>query len=256
MKVITIGRSLENDVPIDDPCASRHHLQIIQHDDGHFTLSDFGSTNGTYVNGQKITGEIFLNENDIVRIGNSTIPWRLYFETDKHDVTEINENSFPYYEDATTTSSNSTMSVEKERHGFVTFWLWLMIIGNFIGVIMQAMSANYAIWAYATEENATIFFYFKHGMVDYYIYASYFMIVLSLVNIAGAIVLLKWKKLGYWLFVGSAITCMAIMVSFAIIGGFTTAVGSSMAGAIVGPVILWAILQIKKNGVSCWKLLE
>lgn len=80
MKVITIGRDDGNDRVIIDPHASRYHLQIIQHDDGHFSLSDFGSTNGTYVNGQKISGEVPLNEMDIVRIGNTTIPWRLYFD--------------------------------------------------------------------------------------------------------------------------------------------------------------------------------
>ncbi len=79
MKVITIGRSTENDVVINDPKVSRHHFQVIQHDDGHYTLSDFGSTNGTYVNGQKIRGEVYLHENDIVRVGNTTVPWRLHF---------------------------------------------------------------------------------------------------------------------------------------------------------------------------------
>lgn len=82
MKVVTIGRNEDNDVVVNDLHASRYHLQIIQHDDGHYTLSDFGSTNGTYVNGQKISGEINLSLSDIVRIGNSTIPWRNYFESD------------------------------------------------------------------------------------------------------------------------------------------------------------------------------
>lgn len=244
MRVITIGRSEENDVVIRDPHASRHHLQIIQHDDGHYTLADFGSTNGTYINGQKISGEVYLNMNDVVRIGNSTILWRTYFEDSENVASVAPGAGIPFY------------PAVKERHGFVTFWLWFMIIGNIAGAIMQVMSAKYAIWAYATAENAELFFYIKHGMVDYYIYASYFMIVLSMINVAGAILLLKWKKIGYWLFVGSAATCLAIMISFAIFGGLTPAVGSSIAGAILGPVILWAILQIKKNGVSCWKLLE
>lgn len=87
MKVITVGRSEENDVVISDPYATRHHLQIIQHDDGQFTLSDFGSTNGTYVNGQKISGEIPLNDMDIVRIGNTTVPWRMYFEDSGQEIT-------------------------------------------------------------------------------------------------------------------------------------------------------------------------
>lgn len=80
MRVITVGRDASNDRVIDDPYATRNHLQIIQHDDGHFSLADFGSTNGTYVNGQKINGEIPLNDMDIVRIGNTTIPWRMYFD--------------------------------------------------------------------------------------------------------------------------------------------------------------------------------
>jgi pSer/pThr/pTyr-binding forkhead associated (FHA) protein len=80
MIVVTIGRNEENDIIIDDPKVSRHHIQMIQHDDGHYSLSDCGSTNGTFVNGQKISSEIPLGKNDIVRIGNTTIPWRTYFE--------------------------------------------------------------------------------------------------------------------------------------------------------------------------------
>ena len=180
MKVITIGRTEDNDVIIDDACTSRHHLQIIQHDDGHYTLSDFGSTNGTYVNGQKISGEINLAENDIVRIGNTTLPWRLYFESGEHEAAQRNDAVLKNKIEPSTTadpiptsnSSNITMPLQKERHGFVTFWLWLVIIVNIIGAIRQVIFADYAVWAYATEENAEVFFYFGHDIVEYYIYAS------------------------------------------------------------------------------------
>lgn len=251
MKVITIGRSTEgNDVIIDDPWVSRHHFQIVQDDDGSFRLADFGSTNGTYINGQKVSGEVELDENDIIRVGNSTIPWRHYFD--------LNYGCFPETEQPFSTpySHSNITSVEKQRHGFVTFWLVFMIIANIAGAIMQILSANYAIWKYATDEKAQLFFYVDHGMVDYYTYAVYFMVVLSVINIAGAILLLKWKMVGYWLFVGSASACLAIMISFAVFGGVTTTVLSSMLGAVLGPVVLWAILQIKKDGVSCWKQLE
>lgn len=79
MKVITIGRSSENDVIINDIKVSRHHLQIIQDDYGSFRLCDFGSANGTFVNGRKISGEIMLSKNDIIRIGNTTLAWKEYF---------------------------------------------------------------------------------------------------------------------------------------------------------------------------------
>jgi hypothetical protein len=83
MKVITIGRMNEgNDVVINDPLVSRHHFQIVQDDDGRFRLADFGSTNGTYINGKRVKGEVDLDENDIIRVGNTIIPWKRYFSDD------------------------------------------------------------------------------------------------------------------------------------------------------------------------------
>ena len=66
MKVITIGRSSQNEVVLLDPNVSRHHCQIILHDDGHYSIADFGSTNGTFVNGRRIQGETVLNPGDVV----------------------------------------------------------------------------------------------------------------------------------------------------------------------------------------------
>lgn len=81
MKIVRIGRSSDNDInlPADDLKASRHHCQIIQEDDGSYTLVDVGSSNGTYVNGVKRHGQVKLNPNDIIRVGNSTLPWQSYF---------------------------------------------------------------------------------------------------------------------------------------------------------------------------------
>jgi aspartyl protease family protein len=82
MKVITIGRDLDNDVVINDNKVSRHHLQIINNG-GSFRIVDFGSTNGTFVNDGKILGETALCTNDIVRIGNTVLPWQTYFAESK-----------------------------------------------------------------------------------------------------------------------------------------------------------------------------
>lgn len=81
MKIVRIGRSSDNNInlPADDLNASRHHCQIIQEDDGSYTLVDVGSSNGTYVNGVKRHGQVKLNPNDIIRVGNSTLPWQSYF---------------------------------------------------------------------------------------------------------------------------------------------------------------------------------
>lgn len=82
MQVVKIGRASGNDVIINDPKVSRIHCQIIKEDNGTYRAIDLNSLNGTYVNGIKRSGEIMLNESDIIRIGNSTLPWLNYFSKD------------------------------------------------------------------------------------------------------------------------------------------------------------------------------
>jgi len=91
MKVITIGRNHQNDVVINAPSVSRHHCQMIQDDNGQFRLVDFGSKNGTYINGRRITGEVILNYGDTIRIGNTTLPWQNYFSLPVQQITPNNK---------------------------------------------------------------------------------------------------------------------------------------------------------------------
>ncbi len=51
---------------------SRSHCKIMQHN-GRYSITDLGSVNGTYINGERVSsGEIFLIKNgDIVRLANS-----------------------------------------------------------------------------------------------------------------------------------------------------------------------------------------
>jgi len=80
MKVITVGRSSKNEQVIHDTAVSRHHCQFIQDDNGRFRLADFGSRNGTYVNGKKIKGEVALKPGYKVKIGKTVVPWEKYFD--------------------------------------------------------------------------------------------------------------------------------------------------------------------------------
>ncbi|MBN9390731.1 MAG: FHA domain-containing protein [Chloroflexi bacterium] len=62
-----------NDLVLDNPQVSRRHLQIALHN-GSFGATDLNSTNGTYVNGQRIQA-VLLNDGDIINIG----PYRFMF---------------------------------------------------------------------------------------------------------------------------------------------------------------------------------
>lgn len=50
----TIGRAEDNDIVIDDPTVSGHHCKIVV-EDSRFTIVDLDSTNGTNVNGSKVS---------------------------------------------------------------------------------------------------------------------------------------------------------------------------------------------------------
>ena len=79
MRIIKIGKDKSNDICkdlISDPAASRIHCEIFIDDEGNIFLTDKGSTNGTFVNGNKISQPQKLDDFDIVRVGNSVIDWK------------------------------------------------------------------------------------------------------------------------------------------------------------------------------------
>lgn len=85
-KTIRIGRSSDNDVVIADPSVSRHHCEITSDGCGNYRLKDVGSSNGTFVNGRKIMGEVRISGRDVIKIGLVPLPWRNYFSEDLTDV--------------------------------------------------------------------------------------------------------------------------------------------------------------------------
>ena len=64
---VTIGRSEDNTLTIDDLQASRHHARATRDGDG-FWIEDLGSLNGTYVNGHPVTAA-YLGPRDLLTIG-------------------------------------------------------------------------------------------------------------------------------------------------------------------------------------------
>jgi pSer/pThr/pTyr-binding forkhead associated (FHA) protein len=65
--VTVIGRAEDNDIVIDDARASRRHAHV-RREDYRFVLEDLGSTNGTWVNGQRLSAPHQLANNDRVQI--------------------------------------------------------------------------------------------------------------------------------------------------------------------------------------------
>jgi len=73
--VVVMGRSDETDVVLDDPYASEFHLRFVSHENG-MMLHDLGSTNGTYVNGRRISAPTQLRQGDTVQVGKTVMEIR------------------------------------------------------------------------------------------------------------------------------------------------------------------------------------
>lgn len=70
---LTLGRASQNDVALDgDDFASARHARIEPRSDG-IWLEDDGSTNGTFVNGTRLTAPRRLAPGDVVRIGETDL---------------------------------------------------------------------------------------------------------------------------------------------------------------------------------------
>jgi pSer/pThr/pTyr-binding forkhead associated (FHA) protein len=74
---VTLGRAAENDLVLDaDEFASVHHARIEPRRDGVW-LQDLDSTNGTFVNGIKLTRPQKLTPGDVIRVGETDLRYEL-----------------------------------------------------------------------------------------------------------------------------------------------------------------------------------
>jgi FHA domain-containing protein len=73
---LSIGRSGEADVRIDDRFASGVHARIYSRGASYYA-EDMGSTNGTYLNGGRLAGEAELSDLDEIKIGDTEFRFEL-----------------------------------------------------------------------------------------------------------------------------------------------------------------------------------
>lgn len=119
----------------------------------------------------------------------------------------------------------------KQRHGCVTFWLWLVVLANLV------MALYYFVLmfdAYTSEKSL----------------GFGFLGILGIVNLLSAILLMRWNKLGFYMML--ACSLVGLLVNVGLLGLPSATVLPSLFAVL----IWWAILQIRKNGVSAWKLMN
>lgn len=78
---LTIGRDSTNEIVINDAEVSRRHARLT-FQGGKYVLEDLGSTNGTFVNGQRLAGPRVLKAGEVVSFGEQIV---LVFEVMTND---------------------------------------------------------------------------------------------------------------------------------------------------------------------------
>ena len=87
--VVTLGRDITNDIVINDPEVSRHHMRLTL-EGGGYALQDLGSTNGTFVNGERVMNIKSLQSGDMIALGETVT---LGYEVVLHGAHQTNADS-------------------------------------------------------------------------------------------------------------------------------------------------------------------
>jgi len=74
-EMVLVGRGRECDLVIDDPMVSRRHAEVRKMPDGRIVITDLGSSNGTFVDGHRISKPVPLSTGSRVMVGHHVLGW-------------------------------------------------------------------------------------------------------------------------------------------------------------------------------------
>ena len=144
------------------------------------------------------------------------------------------EDSLNQNEDSTAPNVEiEAINGPKERHGCVTTYLILMIIANSFAALLYLLASERI--AQNLPGDASTITIILLGLI-------------GVANVIFSVMLLQWKKIGFWGFVVSSILALIINISLKI--GMGSLIG------LLGLIILYAVLQISRNNVSAWDNME
>ena len=91
---LIVGRDLRNSVVVNDVEVSRSHCRISTYENGIY-IEDLNSTNGTFINGERISAPTIITPGDILKIG-ETVTMVLEEFTSSEEKTVVAPNSPAY----------------------------------------------------------------------------------------------------------------------------------------------------------------
>lgn len=122
----------------------------------------------------------------------------------------------------------------RQRHWVVTVWLSIKIIANTSTALLYIF------------DTASITRNLPTNTPNWMIVLLAFICI---INLVFSILLLNWKKIGFWGLIPTSIIILIINLNIGV-GVLPSLLGLS------GVIILFGILKIKKDGVTTWECLE
>lgn len=118
----------------------------------------------------------------------------------------------------------------RKRNGFITFWLCLLIIGNFLLLINYFSSIIMSKSPFSSDDAFLLI-----------VYGS-----LSFINIIGLILLFLWQRIGF-----------IIIVVTTVFGSiFIYLTTQTLPANLISLIILWFVLNFPKDGITYWDAME
>ena len=162
---VTLGRDLSNDIPVPDAEISRRHARFIVKPDGVY-IEDLGSTNGTFLNGVRLSSPKRLTHGDLVTLAESTVmsfEWEGAREAAGYTPTyhaepprpePVQPRPEPVYQTVEPPVPQRMLAPEPipaakpRKPWYMNFFLVLLIILIIIGLVLTFMPASW--WCFLT----------------------------------------------------------------------------------------------------------
>jgi hypothetical protein len=135
--LLKVGKAVDNDVVLNIPFISEYHLEIFRDVQGNVFMTDLNSSNGTFVNGNKLNGFIMLNSKDEVFLGSGfKFQWEQVIKGKmSNNISHQPTKSNVKYSDASDQKSSASRTVNKQpviKKPFFREHLDLILIYGFI----------------------------------------------------------------------------------------------------------------------------
>lgn len=75
--LVTLGRGDDNHIVVAEQATSRRHALIQKNEDGTYWIDDLGSSNGTWVNRNRVSGCVVLEDGDEIFVGDTRFVFQI-----------------------------------------------------------------------------------------------------------------------------------------------------------------------------------